>query len=227
MALFSHETLASLLVSEIQSTNTSTQTSFLHAIDRSLTNVCLNAIADTLSNEATKLFHAKATFSSSADSGEYAHCRLLFPLDSFFHSKLLPPTPTSSTTAVSSAPAYYTPNALYIYDTAADETKRAVFHSERISLEPAEEAALLQILQQPGTQFSSFQQALHHTFPSIHISLQIHRTTITSSSSTLYYGESIPPATPQWHLTVGLMYPLLTPAIYRVMRETALSISTT
>jgi hypothetical protein len=226
MALLSDSLLSQRYAEEIRAANDATKRAFNALCDAYLPCVSFYQIADCFTTQAMTLFRTRTSFPLAADGeAALATCTLLFLLDDFF-SAPAPPAPTVAPAAAAAAASSQTPHTLYIFQSHSNSFVKSLFHAERTSLTGDEEQILLQLLQEPGTQFYQFQKALRTSFPSIRTRLTLARSVprFLDSIPFQYYGERRDGTTPFWHLEIHLEYPVLTPSLCQTLRTHTLSV---
>jgi hypothetical protein len=226
MALLSESILAQRYAEEIKSTNDATQRALCALFDAYIPYINYHQIADALSFQAGQLFRRRTHF--RVDDEEVAKCNVIFLLDAFFRppissgSSLMP----SSYTMTDAAAASSAPHELYIYQTPSYDLFKAVFDTEKRVLSTVEERSLLQLLEEPGTQFYQFQKTLRSVFPSLRVQWSIKRDVprYVDGRPHLYYGEPRDGLTPFWYIEGALEFPVFTPSLQRALQTHALSV---
>lgn len=220
MALLSDTYLSHRYATHIQTVNAETARALVSLLTPFLAAVDVHQIAHHFSEEAMRLFDSQLTHHiSSRTTPQDATCTLVFRIDSFFHRS----SPTTShsmaeepiaTAAAASAAAAHT---LYVYNEQTRDLTKSTFHEGTSSLTEDEEAALLQLLHQPGTYLRHFEDYLTTTFPSVRIRTKIVKDApvYLQSQPFLYYGDPWTTPLPFWHLDIVLELSVITSSILR------------
>jgi hypothetical protein len=219
MALLTDSHLSQAFAAHIQTVNAETATALTSILTPYLSIVDFHQIAHFFSQEAMRIFQAHTTHTVSSRTQHAATCTLVFRIDSFFAHGL----PSVSAThipmmeepaAASSASAAH---ALYVFQPHTRTLSKSTFHSDTRSLTREEEAALLQLLHQPGSYLRHFEDYLATSFPSIRIRTKIVKDapTYLEGQPFLYYGDPWTSHAPFWHLDMVLEMPVITSTILR------------